>query len=52
MQGTIECTDALSGEGVQSGTLRVRRKEGKVRLVRGQTMHSLLSHGRDFVFSL
>lgn len=40
------------GEGKQSGIPRARREEGKRRLVKNQIIQGLLSHDRDFVFSL
>lgn len=51
-QGTTECTNALSGEGIWSGTPRAKRERHKGRLVRGQIIQGLLNNNRDLVFSL
>lgn len=44
----MDPTNALSDEGVQSGTPRARREGGKTSLVRDQIMQGLLNYSRNF----
>ena len=44
----MECTNALSNEGVQPGTPRARREGSERSLVRDQIIQGLLNYSRDF----